>query len=118
MHMNVPEWVKPGLYGAAAGAIALAIVGFSVGGWVTGSKATQMASDKARADVLAALVPVCVDISKRDPQLVTKTAGLKTAKSYDRDDLVMKAGWATMPGATEPDRRIAAACAEKLPGLL
>jgi hypothetical protein len=116
--MNVPEWLKPGLYGAAAGAVALAIVGFSWGGWVTGSKAAQMASDKARAEVIAALVPVCLDISKRDPQLAMKVASLKVAKSYDRDDLVMKTGWATMPGATEPDRRVAAACLEKLPGLL
>ena len=116
--MNIPDWVKPGLYGAAAGAIALAIIGFSWGGWVTGSKATQMASDKARVEVIAALVPVCLDISKRDPQVAIKVASLKDAKSYDRDDMVMKAGWATMPGALEPDRRIAAACAEKLPGLL
>ena len=116
--MKVPIWVKPGLFGAAVGAIVLAIVGFSWGGWVTGSKAAQMASDKARTEVIAALVPVCVDLSKRDPQLAMKTAGLKSAKSYERDDLVMKAGWATMPGGMEPDRRVAAACVEKLPGLL
>ena len=116
--MKTPEWIKPGLYGAVFGAIALAIIGFSWGGWVTGSKATQMASDKARVDVIAALVPVCLEMSKRDPQGAMKVADMKGAKSYDRDDMVMKAGWATMPGATEPDRRVAAACLEKLPGLL
>lgn len=116
--MNVPEWVKPALYGAAAGAIALAIIGFSWGGWVTGSKAEKLASDKARVEVIAALVPVCLDISKRDPQLAMKVSGLKEAKPYDRGDLLMKAGWATMPGAMEPDRRVATACLEKLPGLL
>jgi hypothetical protein len=31
--MNIPEWTKPALVGAGAGAIALAIVGFS---WVAG----------------------------------------------------------------------------------
>ena len=31
--------VKPALWGAAAGAIALAIVGFNWGGWVTGGTA-------------------------------------------------------------------------------
>jgi hypothetical protein len=29
--MDTPEWLKPGIFGAAVGAIALAIVGFSVG---------------------------------------------------------------------------------------
>jgi hypothetical protein len=36
--MQSPEWLKPALYGAACGAIALATVGFSWGGWVTGGE--------------------------------------------------------------------------------
>ena len=36
--MQSPEWLKPALYGAACGAIALATVGFSWGGWVTGGR--------------------------------------------------------------------------------
>ena len=34
--MKSPKWLKPTLYEAAGGAIALAVVGFSWGGWVTG----------------------------------------------------------------------------------
>jgi len=37
--MKLPIETKPALWGAACGAIALAIVGFSWGGWVTGKKA-------------------------------------------------------------------------------
>ena len=33
--MNVPSYLKPALTGAVIGAAALAIVGFSWGGWVT-----------------------------------------------------------------------------------
>lgn len=112
--MNIPEWVKPGLYGAVAGAIALAIIGFSWGGWVTGSKARQMAADQARLEVVAALVPICVEQSKQDPEVEEKLVQLKSAQSYKRNDMVIKTGWATMPGATEPNRQVAAACMQKL----
>ena len=112
--MNFPEWLKPGLYGAAAGAIALAVVGFSWGGWVTGGTAAKMASDHARLEVVAALVPICIEQSTQDPQVLATLAQLKDAKTYDRRDLLMKTGWATMPGSSDPDRSVATACMEKL----
>jgi hypothetical protein len=112
--MQAPEWLKPGLYGAACGAIALAVVGFSWGGWVTGGKAAQMASEQSRTDVVAALSLICVDQSTRDPQVVERVAALKTASSWSRSDLVMKNGWATMPGTTEANRQVAIACADKV----
>ncbi len=37
--MNIPIETKPALWGAAGGAVVLAIVGFSWGGWVTSSTA-------------------------------------------------------------------------------
>ena len=112
--MNIPEWLKPALYGAAAGAVALAIVGFSWGGWVTGGTAKQMASKQARLEVVAALAPICVAQSKQDPQLVGTLALLKEAGSYQRSDMLMKAGWATMPGSSDPNRDVARACMETL----
>ena len=112
--MQTPEWLKPGLYGAACGAIALAIVGFSWGGWVTGGTARTMAADQSKADVVAALSLICVDQSKRDPQLAERVAALKTASSWNRGDLVMKNGWATMPGTTEGNSQVARDCAAKL----
>lgn len=112
--MKTPEWLQPGLYGAAAGAVALAIVGFSWGGWVTGGTAKEMASDQARLEVVAALVPVCMQQSSQDPQVVATLALLKDANSYQRSDMLMKAGWATMPGSDDPNRNVARACMEKL----
>lgn len=41
--VQTPDWLKPALYGALAGATALAIAGFSWGGWVTGGTAEQIA---------------------------------------------------------------------------
>jgi dienelactone hydrolase len=112
--MNVPEWLKPGLQGAAAGAVALAIVGFSWGGWVTGGTAKQMASDQARLEVVAALVPICIEQSKQDPQVLVTLTQLKDASSYKRSDMLMEAGWATMPGSSDPNRNVASACMDKL----
>ena len=112
--MNIPEWLKPALYGAAAGAVALAIVGFSWGGWVTGGTAKQMAADEARLEVVAALVPICIEQSKQDPQVVETLAQLQDASSYQRSGMLMKAGWATMPGSSDPNRYVASACMEKL----
>jgi dienelactone hydrolase len=112
--MNIPGWVKPGLQGAAVGAAALAIVGFSWGGWVTGGTAKQMASDQARLEVVAALVPICIEQSKLDPQVVSTLALLKEASSYKRSDMLMEAGWATMPGSSDPNSAVARACIDKL----
>lgn len=112
--MQTPEWLRPGLYGAVCGAVALAVVGFSWGGWVTGGTARQMASDQARADVVAALSLICVDQSKRDPQMAERIAAIKTASSWNRGDLVLKNGWATMPGTAEGNAQVAKACAEKV----
>jgi hypothetical protein len=112
--VQTPEWLKPGLYGAACGAVALAVAGFSWGGWVTGGTARAMAADQSKADVVAALSLICVDQSKRDPQLAERVAAIRTASSWNRGDLVMKNGWATMPGTTEANGQVAKDCADKV----
>jgi hypothetical protein len=112
--MQTPEWLKPGLYGAACGAIALAVVGFSWGGWVTGSTARTMAANQSATDVVSALSLICVDQSKRDPQLVERVAAIKAASSWERGGIVMKNGWATMPGTTEANSQVARDCADKV----
>ena len=112
--MQTPEWLKPGLYGAACGAIALAVVGFNWGGWVTGGTARAMAADQSKAEVVSALSLICVDQSRRDPQLAGRVAAIKAASSWNRGDLVMKNGWATMPGSSEGNSQVARHCADKV----
>jgi hypothetical protein len=73
-----------------------------------------LAAERSRTDVVAALSLICVDQSKRDPLLVERVAALKAVSSWSRGELVMKNGWATMPGATEGDREVASACAAKV----
>jgi pimeloyl-ACP methyl ester carboxylesterase len=112
--MNLPEWLRPGIYGAIVGAITVSIVGFSWGGWVTGSTANRMAADMAHNDVVDALVPVCLNNSLLDSDRIVKLATIKKASKYNRRDAVMEAGWATVPGSEKPNRDLAEACAEGL----
>lgn len=112
--MTSPEWLKPGLYGAAVGGIALAIVGFSWGGWMTEGKATEMARAQSHMDVVSALVPICLAQSKQDPKALATLSLLKDASTYQRSDMLIKTGWATMPGAADADRSVASACVEAL----
>ena len=108
--MNMPDWLKPAIYAAATGAAILGLVGFTWGGWVTGQTAHDRAMAMSHDDVVAAMVPVCLDIADRDPDRMEVLATLSAAATYQRRNALMEAGWATMPGATEPDRDIAQAC--------
>ena len=107
--------VRPALWGAAAGAIALAIVGFSWGGWVTGGTAETLAKNSAATAVVAALTPICVEKFQQAAGASANLAEMKKATySWDQSKFVEKGGWATMPGSTEPNSAVAAACAESL----
>lgn len=112
--MTLPEWIKPSLLGVGFGAVAVTIIGFSWGGWVTGSKADKLASDRAQTEVVNAFVPVCVEQSVSAPNAAKTLADLEKAQSYRRDDVIMDAGWATLPGASSPSRPLALACIEKI----
>lgn len=108
--MNIPDWFKPAIYSAATGAAVLGVVGFTWGGWVTGQTAYDRAMEMSRDSVVAAMAPVCLDIGARDPDRMEVLATLIAVATYQRRNALMEAGWATMPGATEPDRDIAQAC--------
>ncbi len=112
--MNTPTWLKPGIYGAVIGAALVGFVGFTWGGWVTGGTANDMAMSMARNDVVAAMVPVCLDMARTDPERMAKMATIRTASTYQQSTALMEAGWATMPGRDAPDREIARACLSAL----
>lgn len=112
--MNIPEWFKPGLYGAVIGAAVVGVGGFTWGGWVTGGTAHERAVAMSHDDVVAAMVPVCLDMAQSDPDRAAKLAGIRDTQTYRRRDAVMEAGWATVPGADAPNRDIAQACLASL----
>ena len=108
--MKLPEWVGSALWGAVAGAIALAIVGFNWGGWVTGGTALEMSQKNSKSAVAEALTPYCVAASEADPLSVDIMAELDKASGYQRRGILEKTGWATPLGTEKVNRALAVAC--------
>jgi hypothetical protein len=112
--MKVP-WIKPGIWGAVVGSLLTMIIGFGWGGWVTASAADQTARMQADGAVTSALIPFCLAKAKMDPAGAKKIGELRAINySYEQEQFVMKAGWASTPGNEEPNRKVAEACASQL----
>ena len=108
------EKIKSFFWNAIVGAIIISIVGFSWLGWVTGGTAQQEAKQMSEEAVNDRLSKICVYQAIQDPGKDQKLKELKEKSSYEKDDYVMKQGWATMPGEEEPEREVADKCAELL----
>lgn len=114
MNMTIPPEVKPALWGAAGGAVALAIIGFNWGGWTLGSTAASNARSAAEKAVTAALAPICADKFRQTAGAASSLVELKKIDAWEQGSFVEKGGWATLPGSTEPNSAVARACAELL----
>ena len=97
------------------GAIVVTLfLGFTKGGWTTNSTAVNMASTSAQNAVVARLAPICVAQFNADAQRAVKLEEFKAASSSQRSKIVMDQGWATMPGETDPDNKVAHECARQI----
>lgn len=112
--MQVSQWVKPGVWGAVIGAVAIMIIGFSWWGWTLSSTAEQMAKERANAAVVALLTPVCVASFMKQPDAMAKLTEFHQMASWRQTEFVEKGGWATTSGSTTPDSAVAKACAGQL----
>ena len=112
--MNIPIETKPALWGFAAGAAAMAIAGFSWGGWVTGGSAEIASLARANAAVVSALAPVCVDNFQRAGDATGNLSALKKVATWSQAEFIEKGGWATTAGAKAASGQVSAvaqACA-------
>ena len=101
------------LAGAAVGAAALAAVGFTWVGWMTGGNAEAMALKRSQAAVVAVLTPICIQRFQANANAPVKLAELKNiGDSWLRRDYIVNGGWATF-GQDRPFE-LADACAEAL----
>ena len=112
--MKLPENTSAYFWGAAIGAIAVAIVGFSWGGWVTGGTSMKNAATAASDAKIAVLAPICADRFRAQGDSAVKIAELAKSSSWDRGNVIEKSGFAIMPGAKTSDSDVARACAEIL----
>ena len=89
--MQVPsilqgESLKRLLQGAAVGAVATMVVGFSWGGWSLGSTADKMAKEQSERSVVAALAPICADKFRALPDAEAKTIALSKVEAWKRGE--------------------------------
>ena len=69
------------LQGIAIGAVASIVIGFSWGGWMTGSTANRLAAERADIAVVAALTPVCVEKFLQNSDAQANLAAIKKIPS-------------------------------------
>ena len=100
--------VKTVWWSAVGGALVWWIVLGAVWGWVPPGSAEKQANEQAEAAVLDVLAPICVARFDQDVERDVKLAALQKENSWQRDDFVMKQGWATMRGSEQSGAGVAA----------
>ena len=108
--MTMKQDIKPALWGAAGGAVLLALVGFAWGGWQTAASARGSSDINSNTAVVSVLAPICAVQFRQQVDADARLTDLKALKSYDQPGYVEKGGWATMPGSEQPVTGVAAAC--------
>ena len=111
--MKIPTEVKPALWGAIGGAVALALVGFWWGGWKTAASARDLVEAGSQKAVIVALAPFCVEKFNAQTDAVAKLGDLKKLAGYEQGPFIEKAGWSTF-GSDKPNSAVARACADAL----
>ncbi len=106
---RLPDLIK----GAVAGAVVVMIVGFQWGGWTLGSTTAQQVREAEPTGAVHVLAPICADKFQRSADAGANLAALMKASTWERDDIIEKAGWTTFRGS-QPDREVAEACANLL----
>ena len=110
LFLETPKWTEPALFGAGAGAIARAIIGFNWGGWVTGGTGSKISEKPSILAVGEAVTPYYVAALKVDPLSADVMAKLAAASSYQKRAIVGTVGCATPLGADKPNRALAEPC--------
>lgn len=117
MEFKMPEMpveTKPFSLGALAGAALISWVGFSGLGWMSSGTADRLIKQKAEAAVVVAYSRICSAQFSSASNLPVRLAALEKTDRWSRGDVLVKGGWATMAGSTEPIYGVSQACADLL----
>ena len=122
--MEIPKFLAPYTKGDAPtrlaqglviGAIATLIIGFGWGGWQLGGTVEEKVKAASTTAMVAALAPICANrFEKASMTNKNLVAALGAVDSWQRDQHMMKNGWATFSGASKPNWVVAEACLELL----
>jgi alpha/beta superfamily hydrolase len=104
-------------WSCAGAAVAVMIVGFGWGGWVTGGTAQAMAEKAATAARAEVVATICVNRFAKSPDATAQLVSLKKIDSWKRSQMLEEGGWVTLPGTKTPVEDAAALCADRLVGV-
>ncbi|AZN70780.1 hypothetical protein D5400_05380 [Georhizobium profundi] len=102
---------------AAGSAVATVVLGFTLGGWVTGGTANEMARDAANASRAELAASVCVDNFRGVDTARADFEELTGMRPHQQRGFVEKAAWAQIPGVDRLGRDAASRCAEMIVAL-
>ena len=107
---------KAAVFWIVIGAIILTIgFGFSQAGWVTENSALRLAERASESAVTERLAPICMAQFEQDFESDQKLVEFKElTTTTQRSTFVKEQGWATMPGETDPDNKVASECAQQI----
>lgn len=91
------------------------VIGFTLGGWVTGGTARQMvetAGEEGRFDLASA---ICVERFMNPPNVRERLTELQEIdRSFRQRQFIQEGDWAVMPGEDSASRQAADLCARVL----
>jgi hypothetical protein len=73
-----------------------------------------MASDAAAGARAQLAAMTCISRFENGPDAIANMTALKAASSYEQRGVIVKGGWVTMPGDSEPVAGAAEICVDKL----
>ncbi|HXP03602.1 MAG TPA: hypothetical protein VN808_05740 [Stellaceae bacterium] len=95
--------------------IGIMVLGFWQFGWVLGSKAEELAHDRAVTAVADALAPVCAAKFFAQSDATAKLSDLKKlASDYEQRSFVEKGGWAVAAVSDAPNYRLVTECTKRI----
>lgn len=113
---NNAKLTKATVFWIVVGAIILTIyLGFSRAGWVTETTALRLAERASEGAVIERLTPICMNQFEQDPESVQRlTEFQELTTPTQRATFVKDQGWATIPGESTPDNKVASECAQQI----
>ncbi|MER1968419.1 hypothetical protein [Castellaniella sp. GW247-6E4] len=90
------------------------VVGFTVGGWVTGSTAAEQVETSSQNAVAKLAANICANRFLAAPDAEYQVTQLKEIDSWKQDSFIEKGGWVTFANMEKPVRGAAGLCVEKV----
>lgn len=108
-------WLKPGIWGAVIGAVVIIILGFSQFGWMLGSKAEELATQRANRAVAVAMASVCSDKFFAQADSAANLEALKKLRmDYAQNEFIEKGGWAVQKSGGSPNYQLVSECVKSI----